>query len=248
MNSLLPTPPIPPAAVRGLQQIGITDLPALQHAGAAKAYALLKVAGLTLPLKVLYALEAAIRGVHWSALDNEDQQALREQLAALPPQRPLPPLAEQQHFMAIARELAQQAAMEGEVPVGAIVVKDGQIIGRGYNRPCAGHDPSAHAEMLALRDAAANLGNYRLGGCQLYVTLEPCPMCSGAILHARIDQVLFGAHDSKTGAAGSVINLFAEPRLNHHTAIHGGIEQDACAALLADFFQVRRATQRKPTL
>uniref|UniRef100_A0A4W5LBT2 tRNA-specific adenosine deaminase 2 n=1 Tax=Hucho hucho TaxID=62062 RepID=A0A4W5LBT2_9TELE len=153
---------------------------------------------------------------------------------------PLPPLAERQHFMALARALAQQAASEGEVPVGALVVKDGIVVGRGYNQPCARHDPSAHAEMLALRDAAANLGNYRLTGCQLYVTLEPCPMCSGAILHARIAHVLFGAADAKTGAAGSVLNLFALSKLNHHTAIDGGIEHEACAALLADFFRQRR--------
>ncbi|KMJ54102.1 cytidine deaminase [Vogesella sp. EB] len=245
MTAPLLSPPLPPAAIRWLHALDISDRPTLAQYGAARAYALLKAAGHTVTLKLLYALEAAIRGVHWSQLDDDDRLWLRTALAQLPPQRPLPPLAERQRFMALARELAQQAAAEGEVPVGAVVVRNGEVIGRGYNRPCASHDPSAHAEMLALRDAAANLGNYRLAGCQLYVTLEPCPMCSGAILHARIDHVLFGALDAKTGAAGSVLNLFAETKLNHQTAIDGGIDAESCAGLLADFFRQRRHTARK---
>ncbi|XLM23122.1 tRNA adenosine(34) deaminase TadA, partial [Chromobacterium piscinae] len=130
-----------------------------------------------------------------------------------------------------------QAAAEGEVPVGALVVKDGEVIGRGYNQPIGRHDPSAHAEMLALRDAAARLRNYRLDGCDLYVTLEPCPMCSGAILHARIARVIYGAADAKTGAVGSTVNLFADARLNHHAAVFGGAEAEACAAQLSAFFR-----------
>lgn len=245
MTDLLLSPPLPPAAIRWLYALDINDRPTLAQYGAARAYALLKAAGHTVTLKLLYALEAAIRGVHWSQLDDDDRLQLRTALAQLPPQRPLPPLAERQRFMALARELAQQAAMEGEVPVGAVVVRNGEVIGRGYNRPCTSHDPSAHAEMLALRDAAATLGNYRLAGCQLYVTLEPCPMCSGAILHARIDHVLFGAFDAKTGAAGSVLNLFAETKLNHQTAIDGGIDAENCGGLLAEFFRQRRHTARK---
>src|SRR5688572_27209357 len=124
--------------------------------------------------------------------------------------------------MEVALELAAQAAQAGEVPVGAIVVKDGMIIGRGSNAPIARHDPSAHAEIQAMRDAAKNLGNYRLVGCTLYVTIEPCAMCAGAIQHARIARLVYGASDPKTGACGSVVNLMAEPRLNHHTEVVEG--------------------------
>lgn len=143
--------------------------------------------------------------------------------------------------MRAALLLAHEAAANGEVPVGAVVVKEGAIIGRGYNQPIATHDPSAHAEVIALRTAAQQLGNYRLVGCSLYVTLEPCCMCVGAMLHARIGQVIFGAPDPKTGAAGSVVNLFAEDRLNHHAAVSGGLLASESAQLLKDFFARRRA-------
>ncbi|OIR02232.1 tRNA-specific adenosine deaminase [mine drainage metagenome] len=147
-------------------------------------------------------------------------------------------------FMHAALDLARQAANSGEVPVGAVVVKDGRIIGRGSNAPISRHDPSAHAEIAALRDAAQQIGNYRLVDCELFVTLEPCVMCVGAMFHARIARVVFGAQDPKTGAAGSVFNLFAETRLNHHARIHGGVLADECGKMLSDFFAARRA-QRK---
>lgn len=143
-------------------------------------------------------------------------------------------------YMVVALGLARQAASFDEVPVGAIVVKDGEIVGRGFNQPIGRHDPTAHAEVMALRDAAECLGNYRLPGCTLYVTLEPCAMCIGAIFHARIARVVFGAKDPKTGAAGSVINLFAEERLNHHAALRGGVRAAECGALLSNFFAARR--------
>lgn len=143
-------------------------------------------------------------------------------------------------FMQIALNLAQQAGAAGEVPVGAIVVKDGEIIGRGSNAPITTHDPTAHAEIRAMRDAAQRIGNYRLVGCTLYVTLEPCAMCSGAIQHARIAKLIYGASDPKTGACGSVINLMSEPKLNHHTEIAGGILAPECGALLSSFFSARR--------
>jgi tRNA(adenine34) deaminase len=147
-------------------------------------------------------------------------------------------------FMRVALDLARQAAQAGEVPVGAVVVKDGQIIGRGYNAPISRHDPSAHAEIAALRDAAQQIGNYRLVDCELFVTLEPCVMCVGAMFHARVGRVVFGARDPKTGAAGSIFNLFAETRLNHHARIHGGVLAEECGKVLSDFFAARRAAQR----
>jgi tRNA(adenine34) deaminase len=143
-------------------------------------------------------------------------------------------------FMREALELARQAGTAGEVPVGAVVVRDGVIVGRGYNHPLGSNDPSAHAEVLALRDAAARAGNYRLTGCGLYVTLEPCAMCAGAVMHARISRLVYGAADPKTGACGSVVNLFGESRLNHHTTVAAGVLDEECGALLQAFFQQRR--------
>jgi len=143
--------------------------------------------------------------------------------------------------MGEALDLARQAATLGEVPVGALVVKEGKIVGRGFNQPIGRHDPTAHAEVMALRDAAATLGNYRLPGCTLYVTLEPCVMCVGAIIHARIARVVYGARDPKTGAAGSIVDLFGEDRLNHHAEVTAGVLAGECGALLSSFFAARRA-------
>ncbi len=139
-----------------------------------------------------------------------------------------------------ALELAGRAADCGEVPVGAVVVLDGRIVGEGTNRPIASSDPTSHAEIEALRDAAKRLGNYRLPGCVLYVTLEPCLMCSGAIQHARISRLVYGASDPKTGACGSVIDVFSESRLNHHATVSGGVLADECGEILKGFFARRR--------
>lgn len=143
-------------------------------------------------------------------------------------------------FMQEALALAARAAEAGEVPVGAVVVRDGNVVGRGYNRPVSGKDPTAHAEVMALRDAAQRIGNYRLGDCVLYVTLEPCAMCAGAIMHARISRVVYGAADPKSGACGSVVNLFAENRLNFHATVEGGVMAGEAAKLLQEFFSARR--------
>ena len=143
-----------------------------------------------------------------------------------------------------ALKLASQAQDAGEVPVGAVVVQDGVIIGRGFNAPISRHDPSAHAEMMALRDAAQNIGNYRLVGCELFVTLEPCLMCAGAIMQARIARAVYGASDPKTGACGSVLNAFAEQRLNHHTEVVVGVLADECGLMLSNYFALRRAQQK----
>lgn len=148
-------------------------------------------------------------------------------------------------YMREALSLARSAECLGEVPVGALVVRDGEIIGRGFNSPIGESDPTAHAEIAALRDAARRESNYRLPGCTLYVTLEPCAMCAGAILHARIARVVYGARDAKTGVHGSVVDLFAVDRLNHHTAVEGGVLADECGRMLSDFFAARRAQRAR---
>ena len=143
-------------------------------------------------------------------------------------------------FMQEALRLAAEAAAGGEVPVGAVVVKDGAVIGRGFNQPIGAHDPTAHAEIVALREAAKHLGNYRLVDCTLYVTLEPCTMCVGAMIHARLARVVWGAAEPKGGACGSVINLPNETKLNHHAEFTGGVLADASQEILQAFFQQRR--------
>lgn len=146
-------------------------------------------------------------------------------------------------FMKQALILARQAWDAGEVPVGAIVVKDGEVIGRGFNAPISRHDPSAHAEVQALRDAANHLENYRLTDCTLYVTIEPCAMCAGAIMHARIARVVYGAADAKTGVCGSVLDLFSEKKLNHHATVLSGVLAQECGDMMSRFFAERRRKQ-----
>jgi tRNA(adenine34) deaminase len=139
-----------------------------------------------------------------------------------------------------ALRLAELAGAEGEVPVGAVLIKDDELVGEGWNRPIATHDPSAHAELLALRAAAAAVGNYRLLDTTLYVTLEPCVMCAGAIIHARVARVVYGAGDPKTGAAGGAVDIFAAPFVNHRVAVEGGILAEECGRMLTEFFKERR--------
>jgi tRNA(adenine34) deaminase len=143
-------------------------------------------------------------------------------------------------WMRRALELAASAQAEGEVPVGAIVVQEDRVLGEGWNRPIAAHDPTAHAEMLALRAAAAAVADYRLGGATLYVTLEPCPMCAAAMAHARVARLVFGAWDPRQGAAGSVFNLVASEAMNHRVDAFGGVLSEECGALLRRFFAGRR--------
>ncbi len=149
--------------------------------------------------------------------------------------------------MRLAIEAAGRARVLGEVPVGAVLVKDGIVIATGFNQPIGSHDPTHHAEIAALRAGAEALGNYRLPGCTLYVTLEPCVMCAGAMMHARLARVVFGAADLKTGACGSVVNLFSDARLNHHADIAGGVLADECGTMLSNFFAERRRQARSET-
>jgi tRNA(adenine34) deaminase len=161
----------------------------------------------------------------------------------------VPDRAADETAMRLALDQAHNAWLIGEVPVGAVIVRRSggtvQVIATGYNRPITEHDPTAHAEIVALRHAAQLLSNYRLPECELYVTLEPCAMCAMALMHARVKRVVFGARDPKTGAAGSVLDLFAQPQLNHHTAVEGGVLADACGAVLREFFAERRAQYRQ---
>lgn len=148
-------------------------------------------------------------------------------------------------FMQQAISQAHNAWALGEVPVGAVVVKDGEVVATGFNQPIGTHDPTAHAEIMALRAAASILGNYRLPGCELYVTLEPCAMCSGAMMHARLARVVYGAPDPKTGACGSIVNLFEQEKLNHHTEVLGGVMAEECGNLLKAFFAERRRSAER---
>src|SRR6218665_2136899 len=150
-----------------------------------------------------------------------------------------------EHPMRIALDQAQNAWLVGEVPVGAVLMRAGQVIATGYNRPITEHDPTAHAEIVALRHAAHLLGNYRLPECELFVTLEPCAMCAMALLHARLRRVVFGAPDPKPGAAGSVVDLFANAQLNHHTEVASGVLAEACGQVLRAFFAERREQYRQ---
>ena len=154
-------------------------------------------------------------------------------------------LPDDEHHMRAALEQAQLAWQAGEVPVGAVVVQAGRVVGRGFNRPISLHDPSAHAEIMALRAAGQALANYRLPGTTLYVTIEPCSMCAGALMHARVERIVFGAADLKMGACGSVVDLFAEPRLNHHAQVVSGVLMQECSQLISDFFAMRRQQQKK---
>ncbi|MBV0933431.1 tRNA adenosine(34) deaminase TadA [Marinobacterium weihaiense] len=150
-----------------------------------------------------------------------------------------------QFYMQQALQLAEKAAGLGEVPVGALLVLDGEVVGEGWNRPISGHDPTAHAEIMALREAAARVGNYRLVGATLYVTIEPCTMCAGAIVHARIERVVFGTTEPKAGALVSNQQLFDQPWLNHHPLYQGGVMAEECAAVISTFFRQRRAEKKR---
>jgi tRNA(adenine34) deaminase len=175
-----------------------------------------------------------------ASVEPDTRSALTISQSGIAGAAPLEPSQFDLAMMQLALDQARVAANAGEVPVGAVLVFEGEVVATGYNRPIGLHDPTAHAEIRALRAASERLGNYRLPGCQLYVTLEPCVMCAGAMMHARLSRVVWGAADPKTGAAGSVLDLFAEGRINHQTRSTGGVLAEECGALLRQFFVARR--------
>jgi tRNA(adenine34) deaminase len=193
----------------------------------------------------LYGLDRLLSGNEAGSVDKTDESkeggrpARTSETRSVPRAWPRSPVSDES-YMRQALDLAREAERVGEVPVGALVVLDGQVVGHACNAPISLSDPTAHAEIRALRLAAQRVGNYRLSGATLYVTLEPCAMCAGAIMHARLARVVFGAPDPKTGACGSVIDLFAQPQLNHHTAVEQGVLAEECGAVLRNFFQSRR--------
>lgn len=235
-----PLSPLPDWLLTALASIDIHHIDSLQETGAVQAYLQLRAGGHSVTLQVLYTLEAAIRGGQLSQLSAEDRNVLQQALKDHPPVRLPPPAVQAEYFMDMALCQADLAEKEGEVPIGAVVVYQKKIIATGYNQPISQHNPSAHAEISAISAAAKSLRNYRLIGCDLYVTLEPCTMCAGAIIQSRLDRVIFGAKEYKSGAAGSIINLFANRLLNSHTAVFGGIREEVCRQKLQTFFKLRR--------
>lgn len=232
---------IPPKARQWLAQLGIVSPEQLRQLGAPAVFQALHRRHFPVNRRLLWGLLAIERGCHWSDLtDEEKQYSWQAVQQGFPPLMPDElPVAEQAMELALAQ--ARQAQAVGEVPVGAVVMQGETLIAVGHNLPRQQHDPTAHAEIVALRRAAEKLANYRLQDCTLYVTLEPCVMCAGAILHARLQRVVFGAYDDRAGAAGSVCNVFAMPVLNHQTAVSGGILATPCRELLQQFFAQRRS-------
>ncbi len=237
---MLASPPFAPSTLSALQALGIHNRALLQETGAVRTFLLLKAAGHTFTRSVLWQLAAEVRGISVRELSEADRQMLLQQLKQHPPVA-LPPAAEEARgHMRRALAQAEAAAAAGEIPVGAVVVRDGVVLAEARNGCIGAHDISAHAEIRALAAAGAATGNYRLEGCDVYITLEPCAMCSSALLQARVRRVVFGAYEPKTGAAGSVIDLFADTRLNRHTAVFGGVEEAACQNLMQRFFAQKR--------
>ncbi|MBP6345880.1 MAG: nucleoside deaminase [Neisseriaceae bacterium] len=238
---MLTTPPLAPKLIQALKQDGVSNRAELIELGAVSAFLCLKAQGLTLTHSALWALAASAKACTPEQINAEERAELLQQLKQHPPVAPRPSAAEMAYFLGLAQEEAELAFAANEVPVGAIVVKNGVVIGRGFNQCISNHYVAQHAELVALAEASAALDNYRLDDCDLYVTLEPCPMCASALTQARIRRVIYAATEPKMGAAGSAINLFHHP-LNKHTAIFGPIPtaNEASVALLQAFFQRQR--------
>ena len=237
---MLTTPPLAPKTVAALHRLGIRTLEELRQNGSVKAFLLLKASGLTLTKSTLWQLESLLNGTLPQEITQHDKTRLLTELKNHPPVTAFPPQGEMAHFMGLALEQAKLSALMGEIPVGAVIVSDGKIIASAHNTCIADCNVSRHAEINALAQAGSEMQNYRLDECDIYITLEPCAMCASALIQARIKRVIYGAVEPKTGAAGSIVNLFADKRLNTHTAIRGGILQEECRSVLSCFFQNKR--------
>lgn len=236
----LTSPPLAPKTLETLRSLGIETLADLQQEGAAAAFLLLKASGLTITRSTLWQLAALIRQERPQDLSLSEKNTLLEKLRNHPPVRPFPPSETMAHHMRLAIGQAEQSALLGEIPVGAVIVRKGEVIAAAHNTCIQSSNISQHAEIRAMAAAGRVLKNYRLEECDIYVTLEPCAMCSGAIMQARIRRLVYGAAEPKTGAAGSTVNLFADTRLNTHTAVRGGILAEESKALLQHFFKNKR--------
>lgn len=237
---MLTTPPLAPKTVAALHRLGIRTLEELRQTGAVQTFLLLKASGLTLTKSTLWQLESLLDGTPPQEMSQAHKARLLAKLKNHPPVAAFPPQGEMAHFMGLALEQAKLSALMGEIPVGAVIVSDGKIIASAHNTCIADCNVSRHAEINALAQAGGEMQNYRLDGCDIYITLEPCAMCASALIQARVKRVIYGAGEPKTGAAGSIVNLFADKRLNTHTAIRGGILQEECRAVLSRFFQNKR--------
>lgn len=237
---MLTTPPLAPKTVAALHRLGIRTLEELRQNGSVKAFLLLKASGLTLTKSTLWQLQSLLDGTPPQEMSQAHKARLLAELKNHPPVAAFPPQGEMAHFMGLALEQAKLSALMGEIPVGAVIISDGKIIASAHNTCIADCNVSRHAEINALAQAGSEMQNYRLDGCDIYITLEPCAMCASALIQARIRRVIYGAAEPKTGAAGSIVNLFADKRLNTHTAIRGGILQEECRAVLSRFFQNKR--------
>ncbi|HHK5608546.1 TPA: tRNA adenosine(34) deaminase TadA [Neisseria cinerea] len=237
---MLTTPPLAPKTVAALHRLGIRTFADLRQTGAVQTFLLLKASGLTLTKSTLWQLESLLNGTPPQEMAQHDKTRLLAELKTHPPVAAFPPQGEMEHFMGLALEQAKLSALMGEIPVGAVIVSDGKIIASAHNTCIADCNVSRHAEINALAQAGSEMQNYRLDGCDIYITLEPCAMCASALIQARVKRVIYGAGEPKTGAAGSIVNLFADKRLNTHTAIRGGILQEECRAVLSRFFQNKR--------
>lgn len=237
---MLTTPPLAPKTVAALHRLDIHTLEELRQTGAVQTFLLLKASGLTLTKSTLWQLESLLDGTPPQEMSQAHKARLLAELKNHPPVAAFPPQGEMAHFMGLALEQAKLSALMGEIPIGAVIVSDGKIIASAHNTCIADCNVSRHAEINALTQAGSEMQNYRLDGCDVYITLEPCAMCASALIQARIRRVIYGAAEPKTGAAGSIVNLFADKRLNTHTAIRGGILQEECRAVLSRFFQNKR--------
>ena len=237
---MLTTPPLAPKTLAALHRLGIRTLADLRQTGAVQTFLLLKASGLTLTKSTLWQLESLLNGTLPQEITQHDKIRLLAELKNHPPVAAFPPQGEMAHFMGLALKQAKLSALMGEIPVGAVIVSDGKIIASAHNTCIADCNVSRHAEINALAQAGSEMQNYRLDECDIYITLEPCAMCASALIQARIKRVIYGAAEPKTGAAGSIVNLFADKRLNTHTAIRGGILQEECRAVLSRFFQNKR--------